>query len=89
MERKVLVISLIMSVFILLFISTLVGYEVATTYQAHATFKGYCHWRGLEVVNQSSDYGYCKDAVSGPEYKIVLVNERWYLDCDLPNNWSF
>jgi len=62
---------------------------VITTYEAHATFEGYCQWRYLEVVNQSSDFGYCKDAISGQIFKMVLVNNRWYLDGDLPNNWLF
>lgn len=89
MKRRFLIISLIFSILLVLSISVFFGYEVATAYQAHATFEGYCKWRGLEVLNQSNDYGYCKDVASNQEYKMVLVNGRWYLDGDLPNNWPF
>jgi len=64
-------------------------YQVITTYRAHETFGGYCKWRGLVVVNKSADYGYCIDSHSGKTYKMDLVNGRWYLDGDLPNNWPF
>jgi hypothetical protein len=64
-------------------------YQIITTYKAHETFAGYCEWRGLVVINQSTDYGWCKDSVSGKEFKMVLVDNRWYLDGDLPNGWPF
>jgi uncharacterized protein YpmB len=88
MKKKILIISLIFSILLLIIIAGLFIYWAITTYQAHATFEGYCNWRGLEVINQSSNFGYCKD-VSGQVYKIVLFNGRWYLDGDLPNNWPF
>ena len=65
------------------------AYQIITTYKAHETFSGYCKWRGLEVVNKSADYGYCENNKSGEIFKMVLVDKRWYLDGDLPNNWPF
>ena len=89
MNKKVLFVSLFFSIILFVLLISFTAYEISTTYNAHATFSGYCHWRGLEVVNQSSDYGYCKDLNSGYVFKIVLVNGRWYLNGDLPNNWIF
>ena len=60
------------------------AYQFITTYQAHETFEGYCAWRGLVVESKSSDYGYCKNTKTGQEYKIVLYQNRWFLDGDLP-----
>ena len=88
MNRKILIASLVISLVLFLLISSFVGFQVATTYEAHATFEGYCHWRGLEVLNKSSDYGYCADP-NGNTYKMVMVGGRWYLDGDLPNGWPF
>jgi hypothetical protein len=84
-------------IFIIIAVCILIGilfwsfvfYNVITTYNAHKTFEGYCKWRGLDVVNKSADYGYCKSEISGKVFKIVLVNNRWYLDGDLPNCWPF
>ena len=89
MKRKILVTSLIISIVLSLLVFGFMTYQVITTYQAHATFEGYCKWRHLDVVNQSADFGYCKDAISGQIFKMVLFNGRWYLDGDLPNNWPF
>jgi len=70
----------------MIFLTFTVGFIVSSliVVKAHKTFDGYCHWRGLEVVNKSADYGYCKSTVSGREYKIVLFKNKWYLDGDLP-----
>jgi hypothetical protein len=88
MKKKILIVSLIISIALTLLVFGFMIYQIITTYQAHATFEGYCKWRGLEVVNQSSDFGYCKDT-SGQIFKMVLVGNRWYLDGDLPNGWPF
>jgi len=84
-RKKIFAIFLLISLFFLGFIA----YQVITIYEAHATFEGYCKWRGLVVVNKSIDYGYCRNEISGEEFKMVLVDNRWYLDGDLPNNWPF
>lgn len=89
MKKKILIVSLIISIVLVLLVFGFMTYQVITTYEAHGTFDGYCKWRGLEIVNQSNDFGYCRDAVSGQVFKIVLFNGRWYLDGDLPNNWPF
>ncbi len=73
---------------IFLFLSFLFVYQAITIIEAHKTFDGYCHWRGLEIVNKTSDYGFCIDK-SGREFKIILFKNRWYLDGDLPNEWPF
>ncbi len=89
MKKKILIISLAISVLLFFAIIGFMIYQVITTYNAHSTFDGYCKWRGLEVINQSSDFGYCRDAISNQMYKMVLFDGRWYLDGDLPNNWPF
>lgn len=88
MNRKILILSLAFSILLFLLLSIFTVYQLITTYDAHSTFEGYCHWRGLEVVNQSADFGYCSNP-SGQIYKIVLFNGRWYLNGDLPNEWPF
>jgi hypothetical protein len=85
MNKKLFIVFILISLAFVGFIF----YQGITTYNAHATFEGYCKWRGLTVVNESSDYGYCKNPVSGEQFKIVLFKDRWYLDGDLPNNWPF
>jgi hypothetical protein len=84
-NKKRLIIFLLIGIFFWGF----VFYQLITTYKAHETFAGYCQWRGLTVVNKSADYGYCKNEISGEVFKMVLVNNRWYLDGDLPNGWPF
>ena len=84
-DKKRFIVFLLISILFLGFIF----YQLITTYNAHKTFEGYCKWRGLVVINQSTNYGYCKNEISGQEFKMVLVNNRWYLDGDLPNNWPF
>ena len=86
MDKRLLV-ALIFSILLFMAFSGFMGYEVITTYQAHMTFDGYCKWRGLEIINQSNDFGYC--GADGQIYKMVLVDGRWYLDDDLPNGWPF
>ncbi|MFZ1970748.1 MAG: hypothetical protein WAU65_01030 [Candidatus Nanoarchaeia archaeon] len=88
MDKKILIVSLIFSILLVLFLSIIMINQVITIYDAHATFEGYCHWRSLEIVNESNNYGYCNNSL-GQVYKMVLVNRRWYLDGDLPNNWPF
>jgi hypothetical protein len=88
MSKKILIGSLIFSILLIIFLGIIIIYQIITTYDAHATFEGYCQWRGLKIVNESNNYGYCNNSL-GQVYKMVLVNGRWYLDGDLPNNWPF
>jgi hypothetical protein len=88
MNKKILILSLVISLVLFVSISFFIGFQVATTYQAHATFEGYCHWRGLQVLNKSDNYGFCISP-EGQTYKMVEVANRWYLDGDLPNGWPF
>ena len=81
--KKYKIIIIVCSVLILLF-GAFVTYQVITTNLAHNTFDGYCKWRGLTVVSQTSDYGYCKNETNGMQYKMVLYQGKWYLDGDLP-----
>lgn len=83
-NKKLFIASILISILCVSFVS----YEFVTTYTSHSTFEGYCQWRGLTVVNKSADFGYCQDE-NGNVFKMVLVNNRWYLDGDLPNNWPF
>ena len=72
---------------IVILLSAFVYFQIRTIQKAHETFDGYCKWRGLEVVSKSDTFGYCKDAKNGKEFKIVLFNNKWYLDGDLPPKW--
>lgn len=88
MDKRILLFSLVLSASFFILFGIFFAYEGITTSNAHSTFLGYCSWRGLEPINQSSDYGYCS-SLSGQIYKIVLFKGRWYLDGDLPNNGLF
>lgn len=88
MNKKILWVSLFISIVFTLAIFSFLGYQAVTTYHAHDTFVGYCHWRGLQVINQSSGFGYCGDN-SGNTYKIIQYNGRWYLGGDLPGSGLF
>ena len=87
MKKSLKLIILLIFIALLVFIA-FISFEIITTYRAHKTFEGYCKWRGLEVINKSIDYGYCKDKNTEKEFKIVYYNRGfnsgWYLDGDLP-----
>ncbi|MDE1848871.1 MAG: hypothetical protein KGH55_02470 [Nanoarchaeota archaeon] len=85
MNKSILIASFVISIILFVSVSSLSIYQIITTYEAHAALEGYCHWRGLQVVNQSETFGYCKDS-SGETYKIVLFDGRWYLNGDLPGS---
>lgn len=78
-KKNLLPVSIIIVIF-----GIFIADKIITTYKAHETFEGYCKWRGLEVENKATNYGYCKDSATGKEYKMVLFKGRWYLDGDLP-----
>lgn len=78
---------IILTVIFLVILISFFLYQFITIRNAHLTFEGYCKWRGLEVVNQSADYGWCKSQATGQEFKMVLYNNRWYLDGDLPSSF--
>jgi hypothetical protein len=61
--------------------------QIKTIQKAHEAFDGYCKWRGLEIVSKSDNFGYCRDAKSGKEFKMILFDGKWYLDGDLPPKW--
>ena len=88
MDKRFLIMGLAFSISFFILFGVFFVYEGINTYNAHSTFLGYCNWRGLEPINQTSNYGYCNSS-SGQIYKIVLFNGRWYLGGDLPNNSLF
>ena len=81
-KKKKIIISIVVTLFILFGIFVI--YEIITTYNAHKTFEGYCKWRGLAVESKSANFGFCKNFNIDKEYKIVLFENKWYLDGDLP-----
>ena len=51
---------------------------------AHSTFENYYDFRGCtELIEKTDTYGTCKIS-SGQTIKIVKLNNKWYLDGDLP-----
>ncbi len=79
-HKAILLILLIL----IIFLGAFLAYKGFPTYHAHDTFDGYCKWRGLVVESKESDYGMCKNIITGKKYKIVLYQGRWFLDGDLP-----
>ncbi|MCX6822661.1 MAG: hypothetical protein NTX91_01505 [candidate division SR1 bacterium] len=69
---------------LIILISAFLIYQMRTTYHAHDTFDGYCKRRGLVVISQQADFGYCKSIATNKQYKIVLFKGRRFLDGDLP-----
>lgn len=75
----------------IIFIGIIVGafltYQVYATNLVHTTFERYYAFRGCtELVDKTDTYAHCKLA-SGQTIKLVLINEKWYLDGDGPGVW--
>ena len=52
--------------------------------KAHSTFDNYYAFRGcVKLIERTDTYGICQLS-SGKTIKIVLFNDKWYLDGDLP-----
>ena len=52
--------------------------------RAHSSFKNYYAFRGCAALIKKTDtYGTCKLS-SGQVIKLVKVQNKWYLDGDLP-----
>ena len=89
MEQKTIrTIAIIAATIIFIMLVVFVFYQIMTTYQAHTALEGYCKWRGLEVVNKTSDEGYCSDK-EGNVYKIVMVRDRWFLSGDVSQGFPW
>ena len=64
-----------------------VGYQAYTTNLAHTTFDRYYAFRGcVQIVDKTDTYGDCKLA-DGTTIKMVLINNKWYLQGDGPGIW--
>ncbi len=51
---------------------------------AHSSFENYYNFRGcVSLVKKTKTYGICKLS-SGKTIKLVLFQNKWYLDNDLP-----
>lgn len=83
-NRKQLMIEVSILIFLFIALLSFLTYQVISTNKAHTTFEGYCKWRGLGVESKSDTFGYCKDTKTGEIYKMVLFENKWYLDGDLP-----
>lgn len=64
-----------------------VAYQVYATNLAHTTFERYYAFRGCtQLVDRTATYGDCKLA-NGQTIKLVLINNKWYLNGDGPGVW--
>ena len=63
------------------------AYQVYTVHRAHTTFDRYYAFRGCaQLIDKTDTYGDCRLA-DGSVIKIVLNNDKWYLDGDGPGIW--
>ena len=63
------------------------AYTVYATNLAHTTFERYYAFRGcVQLIDKTDTYGDCKLA-NGQTIKMVLINNKWYLDGDGPGFW--
>jgi hypothetical protein len=66
---------------------TFLAYQVYITNVAHTTFERYYAFRGcVSLVDKTDTYGDC-ELSDGSTIKIVLINDKWYLDGDGPGVW--
>jgi hypothetical protein len=71
----------------LIVIGVFLAYQVYATNLAHTTFDRYYAFRGcVQLVDKTDTYGDCKLA-DGQTIKLVLINNKWYLDGDGPGIW--
>ena len=55
--------------------------------RAHSSYENYYKFRGcIQQLERTDTYGICKTA-DNQTIKIVELNNRWYLDGDLPWGW--
>ena len=69
---------------LVLVVGTVVVTQFFTLRKAHSSFENYYAFRGCSALLKKTDsYGLCKLS-SGKVIKLVSVNNKWYLDGDLP-----
>ena len=74
-------------ILLVIIVGGFVVYQVYTTRLAHTTFDRYYAFRGcVQLIDKTDTYGDCKLA-NGQNIKIVLINNKWYLDGDGPGVW--
>lgn len=63
------------------------AYQAYRTNLAHTTFERYYAFRGCtELIDRTATYADCKLA-NGQTIRMVLLNDRWYLEGDGPGVW--
>ncbi len=74
-------------VIIILLVGAFGAYQVYATNLAHTTFERYYAFRGCtELVDKTDTSAHCK-LKDGSTIKLVLINNKWYLDGDGPGIW--
>jgi hypothetical protein len=74
-------------VLILIVGGAFVAYRTYATNLAHTTFERYYAFRGCtELIDRTDTYGDCRLA-NGQTIKIILINNKWYLEGDGPGIW--
>lgn len=80
MNKKIIILIIL----IIAILAALVGQRFYAVQKAHSTFENYYLFRScVELLEKTDDYALCR-IQSGETIKIVKVNNKWYLDGDLP-----
>ena len=75
---------LIILVFMFILFFAVVLNKFFKVQKAHSSFENYYAFRGcVKLVKKTDTYALCRLA-SGQQIKIVKVDNKWYLDNDLP-----
>ncbi len=68
-------------------VGAFLGYQVYRTNAAHSSFENYYAFRGCqELIEKTDSFATCRLA-DGSIIKLVLINNKWYLDGDGPGIW--
>ena len=78
---------MVMTLIIFIFISVLLIEQFITLRSVHSSFANYYAFRGCRrLVKKTASYGICSLS-NGKTIKIVKVQNKWYLNHDLPACW--
>ena len=74
------------AVFIVVVVSLAIFY-VHELNRAHSTFENYAAFRGCTATSNKTDTSADCLLASGKSIKLVLINDKWYLEGDGPGVW--
>jgi CDP-diacylglycerol pyrophosphatase len=75
------------SILLVIVAGAFVEYQVYATNLAHSTFARYYAFRGcVQLIDKTETYADCMLA-NGHAIRLVLINDKWYLEGDGPGVW--